>query len=334
MSGTISLKAARIIAIFFLTGLVFPVLGISSASAESLVWDQNPIIPVLNYHRFLPDGYDQSTGMKRRLEDFDTDLQRLYDAGYTLISLDDLLSGNIDVPAGRRPLVLTIDDAWFADQLWLDESGEPSLSCGIGRLYQFYRNHPDFGFEVAMFANYGDKFYGNIYYHGWWYVGDGWQDDLAAAIVWGIEHGVMPYNHLYIHPRLDLTEYADIWPQAEANDQALRDLLALAGRPDLVKQVNNYIALPYGKWPINQGAIDHLLDYRDPEGRPVKAVFESGYEYMPKFSPAPWSADFNPYHIPRMAGMEISIDTLVQMASQFPVASHSAKDLFNHEREN
>lgn len=275
--------------------------------------DTNLQVPVINYHRFLPDRYETSTGMKRRLSDFRADLQKLYDAGYTLISIDDLVDGNIHVPAGRRPLVLTIDDAFFADQLWLDETGVPSDQCGIGVLYRFYQEHPNFGFQVAMFANFGDKYYGNVYRNGWWYVGDGWQEALAQAIVWGIEHGVIPYNHLYIHPRLDMTEYQTIQSEEYSNDAALRDLLARAGRADLIDQVNNYIALPYGLWPADQAGIDKLLGYTDPEGRAVKAVFEAGYEYMPEYA-EPYAADFDPYHIPRLAGIDAAIESIVELA--------------------
>ncbi|MEM5786534.1 MAG: hypothetical protein AAGU11_04400 [Syntrophobacteraceae bacterium] len=269
-------------------------------------------IPVLNYHRFVSDQVEYSTYMKRRLGDFRRDLERLYNAGYSLISLDELIDGNYQLAPGRRPLVLSIDDAYFADQLWLDpETGEPSPQCGIGVLWQFFREFPDFGFKVAMFANYGDKYYGNVYRMGWWYVEDGWEKDLAEAIAWGIEHGVMPYNHLYIHPLLSITRYEHIWEQASLNDQALRDLLALVGRGDLIEQVNNFIALPYGVWPESQAGIDHLIAYTDPEGRPVKAIFEAGYEHMPKYA-MPQALSFSPYHIPRMAGIEAAIQAVIE----------------------
>jgi hypothetical protein len=124
---------------------------------EVTVWTKDPLIPILNYHRFLPDHYDQSTGMKMRLSDFKSHLQKLYDAGYSLILLDDLLSGNLNVPAGHRPLVLCIDDAYFADQLYLDDQGELSPLSGVGVLSAFSRERPEFGFAVAMFANFGDK---------------------------------------------------------------------------------------------------------------------------------------------------------------------------------
>ena len=288
---------------------------------KATVWTEDPQIPILNYHRFIPD-HMQETGMKIRISTFKAHLEQLYAAGYSLISLDDLLAGSLVVPEGRRPLVISMDDAYFADQIYLDQDGLPSEQCGVGVLYAFSQAHPEFGFAVALFANFGDKYYGNEYRNGWWYLGDNWQEDLAKTIVWGIEHNVMPYNHLYRHPKLDITEEKDILPQAYLNDEALRNYLALAERSDLVDQISNYIALPYGIWPATQRGKDLLLGYTDPEGKPVRAVFEAGYEYSPAYALAPFAEGFDPFHIPRMAGISPSITAIISAAETFPVASN------------
>lgn len=287
---------------------------------EATVWHSDPLIPILNYHRFLLDTASHSTGMRMRLSDFLSHLARLYDAGYTLITLDDLLSGNLIVPEGRRPLVLSIDDGYFADQLFLDEDGEPSPLTGIGVLYDFYQQHPDFGFEVPMFVNFGDKYYGNYFTGTWWVVMNGWEDDLAQAIVWGIEHGVIPYNHTYRHERLDLTQTIHIESVLSKHDQALRSYLARADRLDLVEEISNYIALPYGIWPADNPGIEALKSYTDPEGQPVRAIFEAGYEYRPTFALAPFSEGFDPMRLPRMAGIIASINFIVEQAETLPTA--------------
>jgi hypothetical protein len=129
----------------------------------------------LNYHRFTPNPRDETSGMVRYLGDLKADLQAFYDSGYSLISLDDLLSGNIRVPEGRRPLILTIDDAYFANQFSLDDQGEISECSAVGTICQFSQEHPDFGFEIAMFANFGDKHYGNLFSGTWWYETEGWE---------------------------------------------------------------------------------------------------------------------------------------------------------------
>jgi len=180
--------------------------------------------------------------MVRYLGDLKTDLQAFYDSGYSLISLDDLLNGNIRVPAGRRPLILTIDDAYFANQFALNDQGEVSELSAVGTIYHFSQVHPDFGFEIAMFANFGDKHYGSLFTGTWWYVAEGWQQALAQTIVWEIEHHVYPYNHTYRHPHLDQLADNQIQPQLALNDAKLREYLALAGHPEYASLLSNYVA--------------------------------------------------------------------------------------------
>jgi len=66
----------------------------------------------------------------------------------------------------------------------------------------------------------------------------------------------MPYNHLYHHPRLDLTNGKDIPSEMQLNDAQLRKDLKSEGREDLIPEIQNIIALPYGSWPPTQGRIN------------------------------------------------------------------------------
>ncbi len=287
---------------------------------DAIVWASDPVIPILNYHRFTPNLWDETSGMVRYIGDLKNDLQAYYDSGYSLISLDDLLSGNIRVPVGRRPLILTIDDAYFANQLALNDQGEVSELSAVGAIYQFSQQHPDFGFEIAMFANFGDKYYGNLFTGTWWYVANGWQENLTQTIAWGIEHNVYPYNHTWRHPHLDQLADNLIQPQLALNDEKLREYLALAGHPEFASNLSNYIALPYGSWPVSDKGIDQLTSYQNPEGDPVRAVFEAGYEYSPAFALPPFSDQFDPMHLPRMAAIPSIIKLITETASTFPAA--------------
>jgi len=258
--------------------------------------------------------------MVEYLGDLRNDLQAYYDANYSLISLDDLLSGDIRVPEGRRPLILTIDDAYFANQFALDEKEQVSSQTAVGVIYQFSQDHPDFGFEIGMFANFGDKHYGNLYTGTWWYEANGWELALAQTIVWGIEHHVYPYNHTFRHPHLDQLADMQIQPQLAMNDAALREYLAMAGHPEYASHLSNYIALPYGSAPCTENGRQLLRSYENPEGSPVRAVFEAGYEYQPTYATAPFSAGFDPMHLPRMAAIPSVIRLITKGASTFPAA--------------
>jgi hypothetical protein len=281
----------------------------SEEIVAAMVWPAHPQVPILTYHRFLPDTYAQSTAVKTRFADFRSHLERLYDAGYSVIPLESWLAGELNTPTGRRPLIITIDDAFFADQISLIDDGEISPQTGIGVMWEFYREHPEFGFSAALFASLGDKLY------------LGGEEALAKAIVWGLEHGIIPYNHFYSHPRLDLTENRWIPWEAEKNDLYLRKLLASQARSDLTDRLGNILALPYGVWPLTEAGRAALLGYVNPEGMPVQAVLEVDYAYRARLAEAPYAEDFDPLHVPRIVGTLSAIAVLEELAQGLPLAA-------------
>ncbi len=287
---------------------------------DATVWEHDPQVPILLYHRFLPNTYPQSYPTKTLLRDFQTELQTLYDNNFVLVSLQDWINGNLQVPAGRRPIIITLDDAFFADQIYFESNGQPSSNSGLGVLWNFSQQHPDFGFSAAIFANMGDKVYGNVKKGNWYENGPGWEDSLAKVIAWCIQHNALPYNHMYTHPRLDLTLTQQIPWELEKNDQSMRTFLKRINELDLVYGLDNMVALPYGAWPPSKGGKAAIMNYKNPEGKPLQAVLEAGYYYNALYLQPPYSSAYNPWHIPRIAGHIPAIDSLVKQKDQFPTA--------------
>lgn len=286
----------------------------------ALVWKDELQAPVILYHRFLPVGSSESSRTKMRLDEFQQQIESLYEAGYSLVSIEKWLAGDISLPVGRRPLILSMDDLFFADQIYIEADGEPSMRSGLGILWNFSQTHPEFGFSVALFYNLGDKFYGNKKTSTWFNVAEGWQDALASAIVWCIEHDAMPYNHTYQHSSLDELDALAIKDELWRNDLEIRRFLKRAKREDLIPRLQNYIGLPYGVWPATKGLTDYMLTYRNPEDKFVGAVFEAGYFYEKRFLPASFMPGFDRLHIPRITtNTHRSIEFLTNYRSQFPV---------------
>lgn len=304
------------------TTTTVPSSTIAPFSMTATVWSGDPQVAVLLYHRFIPDSaLPYSTTVKTRLGDLKNDLQRLYDAGYSLIPLEDWLNGNLVLPAGRRPLILTMDDLFFADQIFLDPDGQPAADTGIGVLWRFSQAHPDFGFSVALFPNLGDKYYANERLNGRFVLGENWQDSLAKAIVWCIDHNAMVYNHTYNHPRLDLTPGDKLIWELNQNDVTLNSYLTRAGRQDLIPKLDNLVALPFSIWPSSDAGKKVLEQYVSPEGKPVQAIFEADYAVRPRYMPAPYLPTFDRYHLPRMEGLNDAIDLMVSKKDLFPLVS-------------
>ena len=290
---------------------------------DALAWNSEPVVPIILYHQFIPDINPLSSKTKLRLGDFRNQLESLYNAGYSLVPLNQWLKGNLSVPPGRRPLILTMDDAFFASQIFLNPDGTPSPKSGIGVLWQFSKDHPDFGFSAALFSNLGDKLYANIDL-GSVFINEGdWKPSLEQVLVWGIQHNVMPYNHLYHHPRLDLTEGKYITSEIKTNDVILEKFLKLASREDLISSVDNIIALPYSIWPPSKGGKAMITGYRNPLDQPVLAVLEAGYYHDEhNLAYSPYSPHFDRYHIPRITMNTLkSVDYLVNLNDhQVPAA--------------
>ena len=86
-------------------------------------------IPVLMYHQFLakPIGvYDQT------LAQFRAEITSLYAHGYRTITAADLVAGKVDVPAGKKPMVLTFDDATVSQYGEMpDGTVDPKTAVGV-----------------------------------------------------------------------------------------------------------------------------------------------------------------------------------------------------------
>lgn len=285
------------------------------------VWEEKPQVPILMYHRFDPGVGASSTRYKTSLADFSEHLSKLYDAGFSLVSLDDWLRGEIHILEGRRPLIITIDDLFFADQISLDETGQPADYSGVGRLWQFSQDHPEFGFQVSLFYNLGDKPYSNRYANGNFTVQDGWRRDRARAIAWGIENGALPFNHFYEHPFLKNLEPEEILWQLEENDAALRDALAMIGEEHLAADLPTILALPYVSWPKTEAGKQVLYDYTSPEGAPTAAIMVANEVPLARPAQVPSSPDFDPWRVPRIAASREGIDYILDIAAELPAAS-------------
>lgn len=293
----------------------------ATSHLTATVWEEEPQVPILMYHRFNPQAGQNASSFMIHLSEFDDHLIRLYDAGFALVALNDWIQGTIHLPEGKRPLIITIDDLWYADQISLDENGNPATYSGVGRLWQFSQQHPDFGFHAALFYNFGDKAFANKYADGSFYVEDGWRRDRADTIAWCIENGAIPMNHFYNHPFLDELTPAEIRWELEENERALREALSLVSKETLAKGLPNILALPYVVWPATDAGKQVLFDYISPEGSPVTAILEADYAEQAKLFPSPYSSDFDPWHVPRINANWDAINVIIEMSSDLPKAS-------------
>ena len=122
------------------------------------------------------------------------------------------------------------------------------------------------------------------------------------------------------HPRLDLTRPEDVHSEVARNDSAMRYFLTNSGHASSISRLHNIIALPYGLWPPSKAGVQSILNYLDPEGRPVQAIFEAGSYTEARYLQVSYSKDFDPMRIPRINGSIKGVNFVIQQASNFPAA--------------
>ena len=217
------------------------------------------------------------------------------------------------VPEGKRPLVLSMDDLFYRNQIALTPEGTPSEQTGLGLAWKFSQEHPDFGFHWALFSNLGDKPFGE---------GPQVEQDiqLANVIAWCIENDAMVYNHTFRHSHLNRTIGLGITSELKSNDLALRKLLTLINRQDLIPKVGNLFAVPAGQWPITEEARNALYGYKNPEGIPLQAIFDVDFIVRPNFMSAPYAKDFDRWKLPRMVATMAAVKYLKENKELIPVA--------------
>lgn len=224
-------------------------------------------VPVIMYHRLLPDGggeYDLTP------EEFRAELAFLYERGYRPIRTVDLVRGEIDVPAGTTPVVLTFDDG-SREQAALDEDGQIAGDTAIGILLEFAEAHPDFTPVASLYLNAGP-------------FGGGTGHE--AVVVELHERGFELGNHSYGHANLANIDDAEVQRELAHGASAITGIVPEA---DVVT-----LSLPFGVWPQDRSLA--ATGTWEGESYHHEGVLLVGAAP----APSPFHVDFEPLAIPRI----------------------------------
>lgn len=168
-----------------------PKPGIEELRAQAQAVDANELgqVPILVYHLIG----SKEGRWTRTPENLRKDLAELEERGYVSVSLTDYLTSNINIPAGKSPVVLTFDDSTPGQFRLLESNGELAVdpNCAVGILREFAEKHPDFGNAATFFIN-ARPFCGEPGQEAYW------QQKLQMLVEWGFEIG----NHTMHHTNL------------------------------------------------------------------------------------------------------------------------------------
>lgn len=224
-------------------------------------------VPVIMYHQIRADGggdFDLTPA------EFRAELTRLYREGYRPVRAVDLVTGRLNVPAGKSPVVLTFDDS-TKEQLAYTTGGRIKPDTAIGIMLDFARTHPGFEPAGTFFVN-REPFAG---------VAEG-----GEMLRWLVDNGFELGNHTNDHIPLNTKD-------ATAAQQAL--VLGQRVITDAIPGTRvRTLSLPLGAMPD-----DPALARRGAwggESYRYDGVFLVGAEP----APSPFSKSWSPGSIPRI----------------------------------
>jgi peptidoglycan/xylan/chitin deacetylase (PgdA/CDA1 family) len=169
-------------------------------------------IMIVMYHGITPDDAPNPP-YHRTVSEFKSDMQALYDRGYRLASLKDVMSGNIKTAAGYTPVVFTFDDGLASSFSLREHNGRlvPVENTAFALMRDFYVRNPGFGFSATFFINNNTAFPG--------------AGSFIERLEYLIDHGCDIGNHSYNHESFRTLTADELQAAIGTVDGIIRDAL-------------------------------------------------------------------------------------------------------------
>ena len=253
---------------------------LTEAEIKKIRPNEDGKIMIVMFHNFV-ETFKPSKGNNGEytttFDAFSKLLGTLYDNGYRLIGLEDLLDNNIAVAAGCIPMVFTFDDATDGQFNLIEKDGrlEANPRSAVGIMEEFNKTHPDFGMKGTFYVNLGLEVF----------KGKG---TVAQRLRYLIDKGFDIGNHTLHHVHLNDVKNADvIQKEIGGNQKAMYELI-----PGYKLET---FSLPFGQASkeLERYVINGEYNGVRYENRAVLAV---GWD--PNVSPV--SREFNPLYLHRV----------------------------------
>lgn len=113
-------------------------------------------IPIVMFHNFV-ENLEETNDPEytTSFDAFSQLLETLYAQDYRLISMKDFIDHNINVPAGKIPMVFTFDDGSAGQFNLVEQNGTLVVNpkSAVGIMMAFHEKHPDFGLKGIFYLN-------------------------------------------------------------------------------------------------------------------------------------------------------------------------------------
>ena len=239
-------------------------------------------IPILMYH-MLDYPYrwiDKKT--------FKSHLEKLYDAGFTTISVNDFLKNDFSsVQDGKKPIILTFDDA-FESQFRILKNGSIDPETGVGMLEENYKLHPNFGRKAAFFIFLSKYPFGQANQPKLWFK--------KVNYLYDNEYDIG--CHTYSHVNLSMVPAERISRELNAFYTEMEEIFGEKFKKSML------LAYPDGDLLDNMKIIENYAYKR--------YSFDACFSAWGWLAPLPVSPEFNRYKIPRIEANNESIEEILK----------------------
>ncbi len=231
----------------------------------------------------------------RTPQNFRNDIALLKAEGYYPINVRDLASGNIDIPAGKSPVVITFDDSSPGQYRILDDGSiDPDSAVGVLQSAVEdggWASRATF-FPLLDVVPKEREIFGQQ---------DKRQEKLVNLVRWGYEIGSHTISHLDL--KKASTDDA-VWQLAESQE-TLEDLIGGG------YQVTS-LSVPFGSFPSS----DSTITSGEYEG--VRYAYTAAVSINGVPCASPFSTEFNELRIPRVRGSNPYLIDAVQLLKTNP----------------
>ncbi len=245
-------------------------------------------IPILQYHHFGPVPDD----LTRTPEQFLGDLQWLYDNNFYVVNVGDYIKRVMDVPAGKRPVMLTFDDS-AVSQFRLEPlpSGQLAVQAdtAVAIMETFFNAHPDFG-RGGHFSILPDRAFS-------WPDATDQQQYAGNKLNWLVQNGYEIGNHTLDHANLGELTLDEIHFQLGEAELYTRANFVADARLDIV-------TLPYGGYPMDgDDTVFKGFTYKGEHFEYVGVLLVGANPAL-----ATLSTNYDPYAIPRIQAFDAELE--------------------------
>ncbi len=264
---------------------------VTAEKAKAIGANEMGQVLVLMYHHFDSEESDWT----RTPEHFREDISLLKAEGYYPINARDLASGNIDIPAGRSPVLITFDDSSPGQYRILDD-GSIDPDCAVG-IMQAAVEEGDWA-SRATFSCLLDVTPKERVLFG---QPERQQEKLRNLVEWGYEIS----SHTVTHLSLSEASTEEATKQLAESQATLEELVGDG------YQVTT-LSVPFGEYPDDES----LIASGEYDGTSYK--YTAGLALGTTPSASPVSTKFRALHIPRVRGSDPYLGEVIQYMKDNP----------------